>query len=203
MERKMKLEWTQFFAKYLVIFISAIWALCTSSDYINKQTNALELQNLRLSKNSIGVAEHLMKPVEFSSLWGSKKDLCTVNGKYTIKNSGELPIVFDSVNFKVYELPPIRENELSESGIISKTISLQVEQLTPLHSEPINQLERVGIGAQLERLYKYTIKVKPDYSYAIVANASGGLATTDGKVDKDNVFGEYELQHFVVFNPCQ
>ncbi|HCS27801.1 MAG TPA: hypothetical protein DIW43_10120 [Spongiibacteraceae bacterium] len=199
----MKLEWAQFFAKYLVIFISAIWALCTSSDYISKQTNALELHNLRLSKNSIGVAEHFMSPISSGSLWGEHNDLCTVSGKYMIKNSGELPVAFEAVTFNLYEIPPIKESELSGSGVISKTISLQIANASPLYSETINQIERIGIGGQLERLFKYTIKIKEAYSYAVVSNASGGLATTNGKVDMKNQFGEYEMQHVVLFNPCQ
>jgi hypothetical protein len=199
----MKLEWALFFAKYLVIFMSAVWALGTSSDYIDKQTNALELNNLRLSKNSIGVAEHFMTPISNSPRWGVHSDLCTVNGKYMIKNSGELPIVFESVTFGLYELPPIRESELDDSGVISKTISLQLANATPLYSESINQIERVSIGGQLERLFKYTIRIKEAYSYAIVANASGGLTTTSGKVDEKSQFGEYEMQHIAIFNPCR
>lgn len=198
----MKLEWAQFYAKYIVIFFTAVWTLHTGSHYLDKQSKALELNNFRLSKNSIGVAKHFMNPVTLDKLWGSEGDLCTVSGKYSIENSGELPIVFDSVTFKVYELPSIRERDLTESRVISNILSLQVRNMAPLHSDQINQIERIGIGGRLERIYKYTIKIIPGNTYAVVANASGGLATTTGKVDKKNIFGEYELEHIVVFSPC-
>lgn len=199
----MKLEWAQFTAKYLAVFISAIWALCTSSDYIDKQAKALGLQNLRLSKRSIGVAEHSMAPLKLGYLWGSEGNLCTVSGKYSIENSGELPIVIDTVTFKVYELPPIKEGNFADAKVFSTTLSSQIARLTPLYTEPINHLERVGIGGRLERVYEYTIKIDSDNAYAVVANASGGLATTDGRVDEIHSFGEYELEHIATFSPCK
>lgn len=200
----MEIEWAKFFAKYAVIAISSLWILFTGTDYIDKQRAALELKNERLSKKSIGIAEHFLS-LNYTykdELWGEKYNLCTIGGKYTVKNTGELPISFDSIVFSVYALPPIDENELDENGIVSKTISLQLDKLTPLKVEPINILERVGIKGQLERLYSYTISIKPDHLYVVVANASGGLSTTNGLVDKGNMFGARELEHIVVGNIC-
>jgi len=145
----MKLEWAEFFAKYTVISIAALWALCTGTDYLNKQSAELELKNKRLSRNSIGLVDHTLSLNAQGSLWGTNNDLCTISGKYALKNIGDLPVVFELVKFKVYALPPIQESELNDQGVISKTVSLQVNNLTPIHSESIEQLERVGVAGQL------------------------------------------------------
>jgi hypothetical protein len=199
-----KIEWAQFFIKYSVIAISSLWLLFTGTDYINKKRAALELKNERLSKHSIGIAEHflLLNDTYKDELWGGEGNLCTISGKYIIKNTGELPISFDSVVFSIYALPPTDESELDEKGIVSKTISLELDRLEPLKTESINILERVGINGQLERLYNYTLLTKPKYLYVVVANASGGLSTTKGSVDESNMFGVRELEHIVVGNIC-
>jgi len=200
----MKIEWAQFFAKYLVIGASALWLLFTGTDYINKQRAALELKNERLSRNSIGIAEHFLSLNDTykDERWGHQSNLCTISGKYTVKNTGELPISFDSVVFSVYALAPTDESELDERGIVSKTISLQLDQLEPLKIEPIYILERVGMNGQLERSYSYTIAIRPKYLYAVVANANGGLSTTKGSLDENNMFGTRELEHIVVGKIC-
>ena len=200
----MNLSWAEFTAKYLVIIVSAGWVLLSGTELINKKLKQQELKIKLISKDQIGLVDHSLTLKESGSIWGSGNDLCTITGKYTLKNTGVLPVIFESVTFRVFELPPILETEVldSENGIISKTISKQLDILSPIYSETIDSSERVGANGSLERLYKYALQIKPNYSYAIEANAYGGLSTSDGKLDESIKFGENEFQHIVLKSLC-
>lgn len=194
-EQSNTLEWLQFIAKYAVIIVSAFWVLYAGTDLVDKQTKSLELKNLRLSKSSIPLVSHNMTIIANGPLWGPENDLCMVTGNYTIKNTGELPVLVGELELAVYEFPPVQPSNIPDSGVYSYSLQLFVERTEPMHREKFMGMERVSVGGSYQRSYGYAIRKRPDHLYAVVGRAKGGLSNEKGQLDTGNVFGESELLH--------
>jgi|GEM_PF-5545118 len=192
-----RLQWYQFYAKYTVMAISAVWVLIAGTDFLDKQTKELKLKNEKLSKNSIPLAFHTMDVKTDNEPWNADPDLCTITGSYAIENIGELPFLIEEVTFSIYEFKILDTADVAGNDVTSFTLFKRLENKSPLFQETLKVDERVGVKGQLEKSLGYIVKKRPNHNYVVVAEAKGGLTDTDGNLDKSYMFGENELTHTV------
>lgn len=185
----------QFYAKYLVIIVSAAWVLISGTDFIDKQTKELRLKNERISKNSIPMASHTMNVISDNAPWILDNTLCTVTGQYKIDNIGELPFLIKDVEFSIYEFKVLGLEDVKGNIVTSRTLHNQLKDAQPIFREVLDVDERVGVNGALEKSFSYVIRKKPNTNYVIVANALGGLTNVDGQLDSTYLFGKNELTH--------
>lgn len=186
----------EFFIKQIALVVSAVWILLAGTALIVKTRAKLDLNNAKLSSASIPSAQHTLKIKTNNKPY---KGTCWVTGIYTITNTGELPFIFSDVTIEVYELPIIKFNALNNTDIVSGTLMKRLENMEPIWTDKIEEIEVVGIDNSLERLFSYYIRKKPDYYYAFVASANGGLPVyEDGTVSIREDFGTLtnDFKHF-------
>ena len=196
------LDWANFFAKYLVIGISAIWTLNVGTEYIDKQTKELQLRNFKLSKKSNPVAyAKFSKYNNSNSPMKHAERLCTVTGAYQVKNAGELPIIIENIKFSVYELPIIIADHLENRDSYSISVNKMVEKLEPKHQETHKVSTRISTEGEAEWAFGFIIRRAEYKNYVVMATAEGGLAGLNGSVDENNRFNLNELTSYTKSGP--
>lgn len=192
-----RLQWYQFYAKYTVIVVSAVFTLISGTKFLDKQTKELKLKNERLSKNSIPLASHTMGVNVSNSPWIVDNALCTVNGLYSVENIGELPFMVTEVEFSVYEFEVVGLDAVQDKQVTSLTLFNRLRSKEPIFKEVLNVQERVGVKGRMDKSFSYVIRKKNNYNYLFVADARGGLTDTKGNIDSTYLFGVNELTHTI------
>lgn len=222
-------EWNFYFAK-LTMIISAMWILIVGTQFLSKKKMTVELNNIRLSENTIPIASTEMP--EISNVLISRSDgseFCRISGKYSIVNSGKIPFVISSANLKLYILP---QNTLSPNAPRGSVLNRTLENRLADSNEVSNSMlkyaghtEVMGQQNRFERLFTFDINLIPNTDIAVVANAKGGIPkyekvkkvsffgrnrTIEERLDNVNLttseyfkFGHSDLKHTrVIINPC-
>ncbi|MFA0964521.1 hypothetical protein AB9P05_22125 [Roseivirga sp. BDSF3-8] len=196
MINKDNVEVAKFWVQNIVLVISACWILMAGTNFIEKQTKEQELKNLKLSKSSIPIASTTITSlVTNNDAWGEDNALCTISGRYNIKNIGEVPFRITGVTFMIYEIPVFTEKDLDDDQVTSFTLSRVISSLDPLDTDRLIFDEVVGKEGELQRSFGFIIRKKAGYNYSIMANATGGLIDFNGGVDSGYVFSTKELVH--------
>ncbi len=187
----------EFFIKYIVMTISALWLLWAGTTLIVKEHAKLNLRNAKLSSSAFPTADHKLKIYPLNEL--SEDGTCIVTGKYILKNTGEIPFAIDKVILEVYAYQYAKPRDLGTDDIISITVSNKLNRSNLILTETINGIELVGVDNQLQRLFGYYIKPKKGYGYTFSISATGGLpAYKKGQLSvnrKGPKFNKNDLKH--------
>ncbi len=190
-------EKLQFYAKYVVIIVSAAWVLISGTDLIDKQAKELRLKNEQMSRNSIPLAFHTMTATTDNEPWEYNDELCTITGNYGIKNIGELPFLIEEITFSIFEFKVLEASDVEGNHVTSFTLFKMLEGKTAIYEEVLEVNERVGVEGTLEKNFGYVVTKKRNHNYVIVANAKGGLTNGKGLIDESYLFGVNELVHTI------
>ncbi len=188
------MEWANFFAKYVTIIVSALWILLTGTDFIDKQSAEIDLRNKALSKDSIARASG--KIVDFiadNEPWIGEEELCTISGRYEIRNNGNLPVFIERVSYSVYEWPVFLSKHMKGKDIESRTLDKLIAESKPILKESISLPTKLNIEGVSSRSFQYIIRRKRGHLYAVVANAQGGMLGLNGKTHPNYRFSKNEV----------
>lgn len=182
-------------AKYSLLAIGGIWTLLVGTEFLEKRSAALQFGNAALSIKSIPTAStelDLIQPTDAAPLDG----FCYPKGVYRITNTGELPITIQNAKFEIFEVPTILL--AADEKVASYSLEGILKDLAPVFSEEIGPSETIGVDNSYERIFGFTIRMDPEASYVLVANAKGGLPELDR--DQANArliieFGPNDLRH--------
>ncbi len=182
-------------AKYSVIAVAGLWTLYVGTDYLDRQAKALELGNVALGVASVPTADTTITFVEKPKPEPGEK-LCFPEGKYAIKNTGQLAVELKPAVIKLYEVPVTYLKDGQKT--VSWSLETVLAKLEPIRTETLGGSEVISIGNSYERIFAYTIRRKPGHSYVLVANAAGGIpenAAVDDDARAIRKFGPNDLRH--------
>lgn len=186
-------------ANYIVIIAAALYTLWLGTDFLTRDSKALELGNTKLSVDSIPTASTLIsvdKPV--TPLKPDDK-LCFPAGKYSITNTGKLALTIRSAKIEVYEAPfPVSADGQSS---VSRAPEELLKTAELVASQDFDRSETIGVNNSFERLFNWAIPRKKLHYYILVATAEGGLFGIDPDEQSKNADKEAEIRAYTQFGP--
>ena len=198
-----KFKRTEFVVKYSVLAVVGLWTLMIATGWVSNKSEEIELAQKEYELETSRLGSEGLYPKALTdltvktdnALWGENKDLCTISGQYTIENIGGFPIYVSDVEFTVYELEPLTENDLKGKEVASFSLSSRLEHAKPLFEEEMEVKENITTSNRLERSFGYVIKVKEGALYTIKASANGGIPSGKKEMSPLSVFSKNDLTH--------
>ena len=168
----------------------------------------IEYDRKTLTSYSIPLADTSLNLDNGTKLWGGKpnNNICSISGKYSIKNTGEFPWIIENTRIRIYNIPLVDAEDVraAEQGYYSRTLANYLPRLTVLAEENIKNFEKVGPNGTFERKFHIYFEVpqgnltdKYPHNFVVDLNASGGRINRFGNISrwKNHLFLGEELRH--------
>ncbi|MEO9635628.1 MAG: hypothetical protein ABJF89_10505 [Parasphingorhabdus sp.] len=180
MHDKEKREQIEFFLKYGVMMVGAVWLLWSGTDLIDKRAKILGREAMPIGDTTLVVNRGQ------ASYFKNDKEYCDISGSFSIKNAGALAFKIDEVEFNVYRIQDVEPSKTEKKKLASYSLSklLVPESLVPGSPDKIRVEEIFSPENILQRSFGFVIPHEKAsngayYSYVISANAKGGLPEPD------------------------
>lgn len=183
--------------------VAAFIGVLYSTGEIDLSTAKQKLQNLRLHSDSLPAVDTIWANQKCSKIQTqsgeSGLNRYNYNATYRAKNIGELLYHIQRVNFAIYGVPMVTDEEHQDEQITIRFLNDEINEpknLIPGSAKSVTVDESFSKSNWMDVSFNFDVSQKAKHNYYLVAEAQGGLPTisenSDGKLGTKDREGNVE-----------